>query len=959
MKRFRLQKSIAKRIASTLLILTMAIPTLIQNSGEKVAQAEESYNYAKALQLSMYFYDANKCGDGIEGGQLSWRGDCHLEDKAIPLFPMDANGNGTNLSASFLSANKSVLDPDGDGTVDLCGGFHDAGDHVQFGLPQSYAGSTLGWGYYEFRDSYYEIGAENHIEDILRGFNDYFLKCTFRDRKGEVVAFAYQVGDGTTDHNYWGPPELQTTTRPAWFASSETPASDQCAGAAASLAINYLNFKDTDPQYAEECLDTAIALYTFAQEHRGLGLSGGFYNSSFDEDEMSWAAVWLNIATGEMSYIDDITSVSNGTYTGYLKRIISTTDSTWQNIWVHSWDTVWGGVFAKLAPITNDPEHWYFFRWNLEYWSGVPHENSNDGTFLAATPDGFRVVNTWGSARYNAAAQLCALVYNKSKPHQGFVDWCKDQMDYILGDNPMNRSYEVGFADNSAVNPHHRAAHGSLTNSMLVPETQKHVLWGALVGGPDATDLHVDDITDYVYNEVAIDYNAGFVGALAGLYAIYGHGQEPDPSLPIVQIDEMPYYAKAKLEQENKERTQLTIEVTNDTSCPPRRTSTLKARYFFNISEMIAKGQTIDDVSIQVMYDQAKTLDGIATSISQPIAWDENEGIYYVELDWSDLTFHGSREIQIALVGAQDSSFKANWDASNDYSRQEITDTKSLTTYIPVYVDDKVVYGSEPGNSGEASTGIRLTRPNSGADIDYTTITTPITIETEVKATGTEISRVEFYADNVKIGEDISAPYSIVYTPTRVGSEFNRQIVLSSKAFSETGNPATSNNVTIKVIYEIPLQTSNMTLEMEGKGAESTNTISRKFILSNNGDQDVDLSNVTLRYYFTKDVTDNLSFYCDHGGLTVNKAPWYMTISSGVKATFINLDPGHIDADTCLEISFEDITEVLGSGKKLECEIRISNTAWSNFNQANDHSYQGISNVVLTENGAIISGVTP
>jgi len=56
------------------------------------------------------------------------------------------------MSDGFISSNRSVLDPDGDGKVDVSGGFHDAGDHVKFGLPQAYAASTVGWGYYEFKD---------------------------------------------------------------------------------------------------------------------------------------------------------------------------------------------------------------------------------------------------------------------------------------------------------------------------------------------------------------------------------------------------------------------------------------------------------------------------------------------------------------------------------------------------------------------------------------------------------------------------------------------------------------------------------------------------------------------------------------------------------------------------------------------------------------------------------------
>ena len=128
----------------------------------------------------------------------------------------------------------------------------------------------------------------------------------------------------------------------------------------------YLILETEDASYAKQCLNTAIELYDHAVKNRGLGYDGGFYNSSFDEDQMAWGAVWLYIATGEQGYLDDILSTdSSGEYTGYLRKIVINPVDDWQNIWVHSWDTVWGGVFAKLAPITNDSQHWWFFRWNL------------------------------------------------------------------------------------------------------------------------------------------------------------------------------------------------------------------------------------------------------------------------------------------------------------------------------------------------------------------------------------------------------------------------------------------------------------------------------------------------------------------------------------------------------------------------------------------------------------------
>lgn len=897
------KKGVTGALLASLMFPSVSMPQV------DVAYAAEKYNYASALQMSMYFYDANMCGSQAgETSRLEWRGDCHLEDQHIPLIPLSDEGVGTNMSASFISKNIDVLDPDGDGTVNLDGGFHDAGDHVNFGLPQSYSGSTLGWGYYEFRDAYVNSDQQDHIETILRYFNDFFLRCTFRDAKGDVVAFAYQVGDGTNDHNYWGPPELQTTPRPAWFATSETPASDQCAGAAASLAINYLNFKDTDPEYAEECLDTALALYKFAKANRGCGFSGGFYNSSFDDDEMSWAAVWLKIATDDDQYIDDICSIdASGHYTGYLKKIINSVEDDWQNIWVHSWDTVWGGVFAKLAPITNDPNHWYYFKWNIEYWAGIPHEDPNDGTFMAATPAGYKVINTWGSNRYCAAACLCALVYNKYDKNDAFVEWSKSMMDYILGDNPMDRCYMVGYSENSAVNPHHRAAHGSLTNSMLVPEVQTHTLWGALVGGPDADDFHKDDITDYVYNEVAIDYNAGFVGALAGIYEIYGAGQEPLENFPAAEVRDSAYYADAKIEQENGERTQLTIRIHNNTCVPPVRKDTLKARYYFDITEMLAAGQSIKDLKVEVMYDQASIADGKKTAINGPFVADEENGIYYVELDWSGNLFHGEREIHFALVPGLDSSWKANWDPTNDWSREGISKEFTINENIPVYVDGELAFGKTP--TGEeptvAPTAIPTTKPTTAPTVKPT------------------------------VGPTVAPTIKPTTVPT-----VKPTVVPTVKP---TATPT-----------KTPTGTANITLSSTNKTPANSGSIGASFELTNNGNDTLDLSKVKIRYYYTNENNKTQTYYCDYASVNLTAAPWHVALTSDVNGSIVK-----DTTNSYCEISLAGADYSFGKNAKLSIQGRIVNTDWSNLDQENDYSYEDDKHIVVYYDDEVVWGMEP
>jgi hypothetical protein len=70
-----------------------------------------------------------------------------------------------------------------------------------------------------------------------------------------------------------------------------------------------------------------------------------------------------------------------------------------------------------------------------------------------------------------------------------------------------------------------------LTNNINDPVTNRHVLTGALVGGPSAPNdnAYIDDRTNYITNEVALDYNAGFTGALARMYQEFG-GQPLDSS---------------------------------------------------------------------------------------------------------------------------------------------------------------------------------------------------------------------------------------------------------------------------------------------------------------------------------------------------------------------------------------------------------------------------------------------
>ena len=441
-----------KKLKSAILSGVVAVSTLAGTlapvaAPSLTANAADSDNYAKLLQYSLYFYDANMCGNEVnDHSRLSWRGNCHTSDE-VP------------------------------------GGYHDAGDHAMFGQPQGYAASTLGWAYYEFKDAFDATGQTAHYKTIADHFAKFFRDATVLNG-GSVSKVLIEKGDGNMDHAYWGPPENQGDRgRMLWTSDG---AANITAEYAAALAANYINFGNPDD------LTYAKALYNFAKQHQG-SYSCEFYGNKDTSDELGWAACWLYLATKDNSYKSDVQNIGPA-------------------YWVHCWENVSLGAAILKGEITGD-------------WSSCNYLGDLNG-------DGYKFIDAWGSARHNCTAQMCALVADKYG--HGNAAWAKTQMEYITGDRAFNNGQKyclvVGYKPNASSMPHHRAASG--TQSAETDGTpSKYSLVGALCGGPtDANGSYQDKRSDYQANEVAVDYNAGFVGAAAGLYSKYKTGSTVDPS---------------------------------------------------------------------------------------------------------------------------------------------------------------------------------------------------------------------------------------------------------------------------------------------------------------------------------------------------------------------------------------------------------------------------------------------
>lgn len=622
-----------KRISVLLLSIIYIIGIIPQTS---VSVAAADFNYVDAFAKSILFYEASWCGPDAGNNRIKWRGPCHIED-----------GKDVGL--------------------DLTGGFHDCGDHVKFGLPQCYAASALAWNYYEFKDVFVDKGQDKYMLNILRHFTDYFLKC-FPNK----TTFYYQFGEGNTDHAYWGPPELQTYNRPTYFvATPEKPGSDVAGDAAAALALMYLNCKDTDPEYAKKCLTAAKDLYDFGITYRGNSEAQGFYVPSGYHDELMWGATWLYIITNDSKYMDDIYKL--------MDEKGMSGDNEYQDHWTNCWDYVFSSTFLKLSQISDDPKFKRIALEHMDYWMNT----------VRTTPGGLKWLTGWGVCKYPAAESMIMLVHYKNTGEKKYLDFAKQQIDYILGDNPLGMSYVVGFGDKYPKFPHHRAASGMLEGwpgdeTKQAPE--RHILYGALVGGADENDEYIDNVEKYVYTETGLDYNAGLVGALAGLSKYYGEGQVPEAT-PGLEGEPPVYYAEARVTKEDSQVSEVEIWVHNILTAPPQYEKGLSVRYFVDLSEYASEGINISTFMSNAYWSP----NGAKMSPLTP--WDKDKNIYYVEITFPDKNLYGKSYVQFFIANYNGNT----WKASNDFSRAGLTgDEFTITENIPIYKNGVQMSGKDP-----------------------------------------------------------------------------------------------------------------------------------------------------------------------------------------------------------------------------------------------------------------------
>lgn len=661
--------------------------------------ANSSYNYGEALQKSMFFYQVQQSGVLPDWNEVSWRADSMTNDY-VP------------------------------------GGWYDAGDHLKFTLTNAYSATMLGWGLLQYPDGVKDCGELTEYRNNLQFVLDYLVKCDLGDK------IVYMIGDGSFDHVWWGAAEMYMAKYELMKGETERPyftCNDSCIEAqmAAALCTGYLCFKDSDPDKAQEYLDHATACFERADKNRSIGddpAERSYYEITTFYDDLFFAANWMYMATGEQKYLDLCK-------TDYIPNLGKESQSDeYKFTWGHCWDDTQQGGTLLYAINTGDATWKEQFRKHLEYWT-----TGYGGKQITHTPDGLAWLFQWGSLRHATTTAFLAYVAvdelfaDDAALSTKYTKFADDTMNYCFGDNSKNFSYVVGMGDEYPQAWHHRTSSGAWNDKWSnIGQTEgedakphAHILYGALVGGPDQQDGYSDKIGDYQYTEVAIDYNAGYTAALCAMVQKYGGTTDPDfPPTETPKWDE--FLVKASINQSAGSYTELKVFAMNHSAWPARTVKNLSYNYYFDISELVDAGYSINDVSVRVGYDQHASDKG-AISISDPIQYSGN--IYYVKLSFADgsvvmPTGQSEHRSECQFRISIPDNIQGVWDPTNDYSYQGLTqggeDAMVETPYITMYDGDTLIWGVEPDGTKPDPT-VTTTKPN----VTTTTTTTTTTTATE------------------------------------------------------------------------------------------------------------------------------------------------------------------------------------------------------------------------------------
>jgi endoglucanase len=418
-----------------------------------------------------------------------------------------------------------------DYTLDVTGGWYDAGDHGKYVVNGGISAWTLlnqwerlkylGKSVKDFGDGKLQIPENDNGQDDLLDEARWEVQFLIAMQAPDGTEFAGMVHHKMHDEGWTAiglRPDQDTLKRSLRPVS--TAATLNTAAVAAQAARIW---RTSDKAFSAKCLEAAKKAYAAAQKHpekyadpKDNNNGGGPYDDGYVLDEFYWAAAELYVTTGEAQYLTDLEQ--NPHHKELRKNDETGSVMTWaitDSLGLISLAT----VPSKLAPAAKmaarkrlvEVADLYASHLKREGYRTPFNPGGKEGT--ASYP--------WGSNSFVATnAMVLALAYDFTKKPE-YRDAVAAAMDYILGTNPLGQSYVTGYGENPLKNPHHRFwARQARADFPDAPP-------GVLSGGPNSElqdpyvqaaglkskgcapqQCFLDNIEAYSVNEVTINWNS-------------------------------------------------------------------------------------------------------------------------------------------------------------------------------------------------------------------------------------------------------------------------------------------------------------------------------------------------------------------------------------------------------------------------------------------------------------------
>jgi endoglucanase len=434
--------------------------------------SDSVYNFAYYTCMRAFYLW--RCGMAVEGthnGNLYKHAACHLKDGYL-----DYIGGGHVIK---------------DGTR----GWHDAGDYNKY---VTNAGITLGClflAWEHFKDKLEKVSLNlpetaPNCPDFLKELKwevDWILKMQYPDGSGKV---SHKLS--AKNFNAFVLPEFETDDR--YFVDwSSSAVADFVAICAMASRI----FSPYNSNYADTCLRAAVISYNFLKSNPSnkdadqSAFGTGAYTTS-DPNHRIWAAAEMWQTTGSQQYLNDFETQAQ------LDQQLVSKDFDWpnpKNIGLITYAlSQRNGKNKQLETKIKDAI--------INCANQIVSDCNND---VYGRPLGKSYY--WGCNGTVARQVLILQAANMLSPKADYINTSLDAIGHIFGRNYYNRSYVTGLGKDPPKNPHDRRSGG---DNVVEP-------WpGYLVGGGHTATTWHDEMSDYETNEIAINWQAALVYALAG-----------------------------------------------------------------------------------------------------------------------------------------------------------------------------------------------------------------------------------------------------------------------------------------------------------------------------------------------------------------------------------------------------------------------------------------------------------